>query len=288
MVPLNANAVSRKYTGHIPVGPAASLDSESSIAGFGMSTLDKDSTVKAILKMRPLALSIFEKHNIDPWPDIHTTVGSLCQKHKYLWSVFQSEFSGLVVPCSATDWKPLPAYHLLDFLREEHREFLLVILPSITEALESAVRTSARLHPQARALAQEWPAFVSSLTEHIREEEIFLFPKILRYDYCLRHGNADPDFAGGSVNVFIAIRGLGNEHRQSESIRIFLDPVRIDHLKTESPEMLDAALLEKLECLGEKLKSHSRLESDALYPLATKTEKALLDARIAGSRYKVS
>ncbi|MEO7425214.1 MAG: hypothetical protein ABI036_08500, partial [Fibrobacteria bacterium] len=71
----------------------------------------------------------------------------------------------------------------LRLLTDEHREFAHEFIPAISARftdLDEAGGLTGRLH----SLSWDWPDFSASIAEHFELEESYLFPKILRYEYC--------------------------------------------------------------------------------------------------------
>ncbi|MDB5104921.1 MAG: iron-sulfur cluster repair di-iron protein [Fibrobacteres bacterium] len=241
-----------------------------------------------VLRMRPLAISIFEKYGIDPWQPADAAMGDLCASKGISLEMFLSELKALPAPDSDTDWKSRPIPHLLDFLTREHWQFINGLLPSIQHTLAQNHPTSGESLRRLRYLVEEWPGFSSALVEHIQEEEAFLFPKILEYDYCLRNGCSHPDFSGGSVSVFVAITMLKNEERQMAGIRRFLNEVRFSRASYETQDSMESRLEPLLDDLQIRLLTHSGLETNQLFPLAKATEKAMIELRISGGKAKAA
>lgn len=235
-----------------------------------------------VLRKRPMALSIFEKHGLDPWHPDYQTISELCASRKIPMEAFFAEMKSLPMPDAGNDWKIRPIYELLDFLTREHADLMNGPIAEITQVLSGKASgdTDSRLRLQ--SLVMEWPEISSSLLDHMQEEEAFLFPKILQYDHCLRHKACHPDFTGGSVNVFVAIRMLDNEKRQLAGIRRFLNEVLFSRAACDIPGSLESRLEPLLESLQTRLLDHSGIETNVLFPMAKAVEKALMDVRISG------
>jgi iron-sulfur cluster repair protein YtfE (RIC family) len=186
------------------------------------------------------------------------------------------------LPGTDAEWNGQPIFHLIDFLSREHRQFLHGLLPAIKHALEQEHMRNGESLRRLRYLVEEWPRFSSALAEHIHEEEAFLFPKILQYDYCLRHTRNHPDFQGGSVNVFVALRLLGNEKSQMQGIRRFLNELRYSPEPASQEGSLENRLEPLLQDLQARLIKHAELETEILFPMAKAVEKILIDKQIAG------
>jgi iron-sulfur cluster repair protein YtfE (RIC family) len=235
--------------------------------------------VQALLNARPAALKLLEAWKIDPWFDPHASLEALAAAKRIPWNEFEAGLGGLPAGERDGDWQNASLPDLLDHLIADHRDILGRIMPALRLALARA--TSPSQESPARPEG-DWKAFAEGLEAHMREEENFLFPRLLHYAYCLRHHGCHPDFDGGSVNVYIAIRLLGNEHRQMDAFRRFLADQET-RLRRSGKGSLDHERLGPLLAeFRDRLERHNHLEEAVLYPKARDLEKALYDAAIAG------
>lgn len=239
-------------------------------------------TLVSILKARPLAMSLFEKFQINPWNILNRGIGEACAAVGITWETFAEALHSLEYPERDSDWQSLPSYHLLDFLTSEHREFLYAFIPSIGRALSDDI-VDPDCMMRLKLLISEWPSFVSALGDHIREEEETLFRRVLRYDSSLRLGWADPDFQGGSVRVFMTVRMLNHGHRDPRMMRTFIERAMPAYPSQAEPCAMEANIRPLLTSFSARLGNHARLESDVLFPMAVAMEKKLYDQHITGA-----
>jgi iron-sulfur cluster repair protein YtfE (RIC family) len=225
-------------------------------------------------------MALFEKHGLDPWRRPHMGVAETCEAGGVTWDRFALELENLAVPGRDTDWTALPAYHLLDFLRAEHREFAQVYLPALRYALDSIGPRAAGELCLLRDLVRLWPEFASVLSEHMREEDEFLFPKILRQDCALRGGEVDPDFNQGSVRKFLSTQLLRNERDLHADMDRIAETLRTAPGNGKFPDGWADSLLREFIA---RLRAHSRLESEVLGPMAVELERKLYDRGISGA-----
>ncbi|MBW8889400.1 MAG: hemerythrin domain-containing protein [Fibrobacteres bacterium] len=236
--------------------------------------------VSALLNARPAALRLLEAWGIDPWLDPHAHLDALAASKRVPWTLFETALDELTDLDEDRDWEGASLPDLLDHLIADHRDMLNRIVPALRIAL-ARIPATEKDPPVGSDAA--WNLFADGLEAHMREEENFLFPRLLHYAYCLRHHGCHPDFDGGSVNVYIAIRLLGNEHRQKEIFMRFLDDqeAHVTGLAIGSPDQERLARL--LAEFRIRLERHNHLEEEVLYPKARDLEKSLYDAAIAGS-----
>lgn len=246
-----------------------------------MLNLFPDSRVQSVLALRPLALSVFESMGVNPYTAPQLRLAEACALAGLPWNALRESLAKLPVPSADSPWRELPVRHLLDFLTAEHREFIGTFIPAIKSGFAAGAGRPEYLGPLAPMMAA-WPGFSASLIEHIASEEGFLFPKILRYAYCLDHVDTDPGFPDGSVKVFAALHLLRSEEKQGETIRAFLETASFSasFLPEEAPA---GGLIHLLSEFHRRLIDHSRLERDVLLPLAESLEKRLYDRHIAGA-----
>lgn len=236
--------------------------------------------VLALLRARPAALKPLEVWGIDPWLDPHARLEALAAAKHIPWTKFEAGLVELPASDCERAWNSESIPDLLDCLVADHRDILGRLVPAIRNALSRA--PSAHADPLAGPDGG-WNGFVSDLEEHIREEENFLFPRLLHYAYCLRHHGRHPDFDGGSVNVYIAIRLLGNEHRQMDALRRFMAGREALAPGPEEESPAREKLAELLAEFQERLERHNHVEEHVLYPKARDLEKSLYDSAIAGA-----
>jgi iron-sulfur cluster repair protein YtfE (RIC family) len=237
-----------------------------------------------LLSLRPMSMRWIEEYGFNPYAVPAPRVEDLCKAANLDWNGFLAAFRQLEIPGRASDWEKRPCYHLLDFLTREHRLFIHDFIPAIRNAFaagEGRQDYLGALHP----LIVAWPAFATSLSEHITEEEAFLFPRIMQYDFCLRHGGDAPDFSEGSVRVFAAVHLMREEQKQVKAIHEFLDAA---HFSPPSETMEDsaAAVFSLLQDFHHKLSEHSRMERKILFPIAGSLERQVYDRSIGGRAAK--
>ena len=241
-----------------------------------------DTHISSVIATRPRSISFFEKTGIEVFANISERIGHACIEKGIAWEDFLAQIEGLEIPNRDSDWSQLPLFFLLDFLTHEHREIIRHLIPAIKNAIvaeEKCQDCAGRI----RNLVREWPAFSASLETHIKEEETVLFPKILRYDYCLRHRKDDPDFSKGSARILTALNLLRNEQVQMTCIYNFLDAASYSVPDGNKNHTTGLHLVQLLETLQEKLLEHSRVEREILFPRADNLEKALYNLCISGA-----
>jgi iron-sulfur cluster repair protein YtfE (RIC family) len=234
-----------------------------------------------LLRARPAALETFEKFGIDPWSEQSASLELLCRNHGVAWENMEAGLMTLPDPPPDANWRLAPLPLFLDHLVCEHGQILGVLLPALKRALARA-NEEGRGGPRLAYLTETVPGIAEQLAAHMREEEDFLFPRLLQYDHSARHRGRHPDFAEGSVNVFIAIHLLGNENRQMEALSRFLAGWSAASGTGLPVSGAEADLRSALDVFQDRIMRHSAMEADILFPRAKALEKSLYDAAISG------
>jgi hypothetical protein len=237
--------------------------------------------LEVILRRRPRSLSLFEASGANPWPFLSLGIGEFGTTHGLDFRGFAESLSALPIPPHGGDWSRAPLTDLLDRLAADHRIFTETDLPAIGRVLSDDFQDDAISMQCLQPLSDHWPRFAHALADHLREEEVVLFLRTLRYDSADRLGFPDPDFEGGSVRVFSTVRLDRKGHRDQELIGEFMERI-FSHCGGIPSCRLEAALQPLLEDFRSRFTRHARMEMEHLLPRAAALERGLYDLRISG------
>ena len=248
--------------------------------------LSQQTPVRSLLKMRPMAIELLEKRKIRYWDSLDKPLGDLFRREGGRpvtggMDDFIDEVSYARVPAHDTDWSAMPLYMLVDYLTHEHRNILLQEIADITHLFDIHTLTDTGESRELKALQAAFLAWVRAFQAHIDQEETILFPKVLRYEACLRDRNVHPEFHRGSIQSYMATR------EAREGNQLYLDcenlTARIVAHQALNPASPAAGELAELAVrLSEKLNAHRDLEARALYTAARELERSLYNKSIDG------
>ena len=249
--------------------------------------LSRQTPVRSLLKLRPMAIALLDKRKLRYWDSLDKPLGDLFglppEAGRPLDGMddFLDEVSYTRVPAPDTDWSAMPLYMLIDYLTHEHRGLLLQEVADIAHLLDVhtlADDAEARL---LRPFQREFRIWTKEFQAHIDQEEGYLFPKVLRYEACLRDRNVHPEFHRGSIQSYMATR-TAQEGRQfyknCEDFARRLEAHAGAH--PGSPAALELA--ETAARLSAKLNAHFELEAKTLYVAARELERSLYNKSIDG------
>lgn len=244
------------------------------------------STIRQILRQRPMALEIFEaEFGALFWDRMETPLGKLCDEANADVSGIMATLSELPIPADDTDWAAQPIHWLVDHLTLDHARFRDDEMPAIDAMMNEEKLPAYPDGYVVKLLMQEFRHFQSDFLKHMAEEEEFLFPKILRNEACYRHRELGPEIHRGSVNLYLKLQTHKPEDeikRMIVSIREKLRNQHIDRPATDIAKQVEQAM----DVFSERLMAHADLETQILFPRAGRLEQELYESSAPGlSRY---
>jgi iron-sulfur cluster repair protein YtfE (RIC family) len=170
---------------------------------------------------------------------------------------------------------------LLDWLTHQHREFLLIHLNDLHFLLDLLSAGSPQQPNDWRNLQQDFAVFAREIRVSMEDEEKILFPRILRYDACLRLPKIHPEFHQGSLLGLVANHRSRLRSRLERRMRDL--GVRFQSQSQESDESESGRdLFMRWIRFQEEWDDHEALEARILYPRAIGMERSLYNLTIQG------
>jgi len=248
------------------------------------SLISADSPVHVVLRQRPRLAEHLAAFGAEPWERPQATLLELFRNRDTL-EKFIEMAATIPVPETHgpdTGWSELPASHLADHLTQNHRDFFNVTLPDIA----GLFRDWDSLDPEITELRDDFDRFIAALRREIENEEVLVFPRVLRYDASLRDPRVNPEFNGGSLRIAAAYRRA----QIHTNATVGLHPAQLDRIASrlrETHAYQDGSpwaeqLIVRLDDFRVQFEEHERLESDVLYPMALDMETTLYNLSIAG------
>ena len=225
------------------------------------------------VKFRPATLETFARHGCDPWAEGDLTLEELSARCGKPTQDLVQELSSLPVPDRNSHWQELPAYLLIDYLTDQHREILHSDLPALRGILDMPFREASDGGLFA-ILLDTFHRFTGLLRAHLQEEEDYLFPAILKNEYTLRHGGHEERIKPVAEHVLASpalIRGDETLDAILEEWTRAAGKADGLHDRPKTAELAARAMRE----LERKLRAHGNLEKNVLYPIAARIENEL-------------
>jgi hypothetical protein len=246
--------------------------------------LSAETLTRDLVRIRPIALELMERRHIRPWSTMDKPIFHLfLDKREGALQDFLDELSAVPVPAGDMNWEDLPAFYLVDYLTHGHREFLLNDIPDINYLFDMMLLTHSENGDAMRKLQGDFHAFCQDYHRQMDEEETLVFPRILRCEASLKDSNVHPEFNAGSVQIFVATRSPRLAGRMEATMAEMVQ--RAADLSTQlglpSPE--GSNLHSLMAHFLHRLRVHTRLETETLFPLGLELERTLFNVSIGGT-----
>jgi regulator of cell morphogenesis and NO signaling len=169
------------------------------------------------------------------------------------------------------DWSTCSLRELVEHIQSVHHAYLRRELPRLRNLL---VSTGLAVHepPAWGDLRGVLGALAAELTQHMRKEEMILFPWIVD----LERRKADRNFACGSVGHPIAV--MEHEHRDAIEALDRMRWLTKDYATQAHLTPSQRELLEGLAALDADLREHIHEENDILFPRAMQLEQECMNS----------
>ncbi len=230
-------------------------------------------TVRSILYQRPRSVAIFEAVSGSIfWHHLDANLSSFAQVVGSAVPDLVRRLGELKPAATGQDWGARPLYDLIDHLREDHEDFRGRHLPIIEQAFHApALGHLEPSHPLALA-GRDFQSFTQDFLWHMKEEEDFIFPKLLRIDSCFRHPELYTEIQKGNVGLYPNALIHSPEQHFKHFLAELRDSLR-NHAVEENLAKETYEIREGLETFELRLLSHVFLETDRLFPTGIRLEK---------------
>lgn len=219
--------------------------------------------------------SVFRKHRIDFCCQGGRSIEEACQqKGISIWELLKElEVVMSESQKDTTDYKSWPMDLLADYIQKKHHRYVEQRSQEIKPFLDKLCRVHGERHPELLQINGLFTTSVSELAQHMKKEELVLFPFVRKMAAVNHAGEPVPASHFGTVENPISM--MMHEHdTEGERFR------KIAELSNDYTPPADAcntyrvtfALLKEFE---EDLHRHIHLENNLLFPRAIALEKQL-------------
>lgn len=244
--------------------------------------LSSSQSVKQIMRQRPLAAQVFEgEFGFRFWDRTETHLSGLCNSLGVDTHSVLEKILALPIPAPETEWDKKPVYWLVDHLTLNHAAFRERDMPAILALMEEERLPAYPDGYVVKLLIQEFRHFQADFLKHMEEEEVFLFPKIMRNEACFRFPELGPEVHKGSVNLYLKLETHKPEEEFKRMIVSIQDKLRFQHLHRPAAELALRAQA-ALDGFAERLLQHAALETDVLFPRSGRVEQELYENSAPG------
>lgn len=237
-----------------------------------------DRTVGSIVAEDYRAAAVFTRYGIDFCCKGGRTVHDVCEKKR----IDQGQLAEAIAAVLARDAKSgddvlqWPLATLADHVETVHHRYVEERGPVIQQYLAKLCKVHGERHPELFAIAGEFNACVGAMAQHMKKEELVLFPFVRRLEQSQHAGTPVPQPSFGSVEnpVHMMMDDHLEEGERFERMGAlsngFTPPA--DGCATYS------AAYSMLKDFEKDLHLHIHLENNIMFPRAIALEKQLAKA----------
>lgn len=231
--------------------------------------MTNQSTVAEIATAVPQSVRVFEKYQIDFCCGGKRPLEQACQERGISAAAVLDEIRTASAAEAAPErvWLDAELAELADYIVERHHAYLNRELPQIEARLDKVIANHAEKNPYLFRLQEVFQGLAGELTNHMRKEEMMLFPYVRQ----LEGGNGRPFAPFGTVAN--PIRMMLFEHDSAGAA--LAEMRRLTSGYAAPPEACPGfrALMNDLSNLESDLHQHIHLENNILFPRAIKAEQ---------------
>lgn len=216
--------------------------------------------------------AVFSKYGIDFCCKGNVTLDEVCEKKGLDINTIQEEVNAVLDSKSDNniDFKSWPTDLLIDYIEKTHHRYVEEKSIALLFYLDKLCKVHGQRHPELFEIALHFKICAGELAQHMKKEELILFPFVKKMYYALRDNNdiEQPHF--GTVDNPIAM--MQDEHEnEGERFR------KIAQLSNDYNPPADAcetyrvtfAMLKEFE---QDLHKHIHLENNIVFPKAKAME----------------
>lgn len=239
--------------------------------------ITKDTIIGALVAQDYRTASVFKNSKIDFCCNGNRTIEDACIQNDLDSETLITQLKAVAnqTQDSGIDYNAWPLDLLVDYVEKKHHRYVETKIQEITPFLEKVVRVHGDRHPELAEVEQLFKASAGELTQHMKKEEMILFPFIRKMVEAKNTGTAVQASFGTVQNP---IRMMMHEHDgEGERFR------KIAALTDNYTPPADAcntykvtfALIKEFE---EDLHLHIHLENNILFPKSIEMEASFATA----------
>ena len=216
--------------------------------------------------------AVFSKYGIDFCCKGNRTLEEVCEKKGLDPADIQEELNAVLEskPDNNIDFKSWPTDLLIDYIEKTHHRYVEEKSTALLFYLDKLCKVHGERHPELFEIALHFKICAGELAQHMKKEELILFPFVKKMYYALRDNTSIEQPHFGTVDNPIAMM---QEEHENEGERF----LKIAQLTNDYNPPADAcetykvtfAMLKEFE---QDLHKHIHLENNIVFPKAKAME----------------
>ena len=219
--------------------------------------------------------AVFTSFGIDFCCKGNRTLDEVCESNKIAPEQLLQELQAAIVQQggTATNYQSWPIDLLADYIEKTHHRYVAEKMPVLVQYLQKLCKVHGQRHPELFEIAEEFMQSANELANHMKKEEMILFPYVRQLAVAKTSGEKAGRPAFGTVQN--PIRMMMDEH-SAEGERF----ARISELSGQYTAPADGCTtyrvaFDMLKEFEQDLHLHIHLENNILFPKAIEMEAIL-------------
>jgi regulator of cell morphogenesis and NO signaling len=241
-----------------------------------MTTLNTETTVGELVKIRPARARVFEQLKIDYCCGGKLPLAEACVKrgldaNVVLDQLQQADAEDRERDNALVDADAMGLAELADHIELVHHAYLREELPRLDQMTDRVYRVHGEHEPRLAEVRRAFVALNTELTSHMMKEEQILFPMIRE----LETATSVPDSHCGSITN--PIRQMEAEHDNAGDALEIMNKATDGYRPPDWACNTYRAMLDGLETLEKDMHQHIHKENNVLFPKAARLEAELAE-----------
>ncbi len=162
---------------------------------------------------------------------------------------------------------------LIDYIVNNHHNYVRSSIPSITDHLDKVVNAHGSRHPELLKIQKNFTEIKDELLAHMQKEEKMLFPYMKNIESAVQHSAKINVAPFGSVNN--PVKAMESEHETAGKLMSEIHSLSNNYDPPQNACGTFKVLFGELKEFEQDLHQHVHLENNILFPKAIEMEKSL-------------
>ncbi len=236
--------------------------------------MNRDKKIGEIVAENIKTAHVFKKNGIDFCCGGGCKIHDACDKKKISYIKLKKELLSVEKPKKEFDYNSWDLNFLIDHIVNSHHRYIVESIPLIKEYCKKVSKVHGFNHKEIFKIEISFSELAADLINHIKKEEIILFPYIRKLND-LNNDNNNSCYTPIFRSVINPIRMLEYEHKFAAQKIKEIKKITNDYSAPKGACNTFRALYSKLEEFDQDLVTHIHLENNILHIKAIDLERKL-------------
>jgi regulator of cell morphogenesis and NO signaling len=233
--------------------------------------LNKNKTVAELVSENINTAHTFKKHGIDFCCGGGVSLEKACKKNQIKLDVLLEDLQQVTVEGRNYKYKEWDLHFLAQHIENVHHSYVEEAIPILIQYTNKVANVHGKANPELIQIKEIFAEIASELTQHLKKEELILFPYIAKMENASKKGEKIERPHFGSVENPIAM--MEDEHEAAGDLMKDIAYLTNNYTVPEHACNTYKAMFHKLQEFESDLHLHIHLENNILFPKALQIEQ---------------